>query len=294
MEAVLGRLEENGEEEEEEKPVGKEPPKKAIDAAIARLFRKTKSPSDDQVHDVAEKLGMSPHRFEKHIYAKLGALWKKGRKTKTEAISAKARKQLAYQHPRSRVSAESIESQLEAILRRLAEAKWSEREAPTVVGGQARRRMRDVRSDPEFKKRLERWQQKQQARGLPSSLLHHPSIRSARSEAQRSGKVKRMKREKEEGEIIRGMKRKVRPPSKKRAAYVEKLRQEVAAKRRIRNLERLIAKHRTKTEGVSARVKKQLSYRHPQSRISAELAAILASEPTTMGATKSYGVGQNT
>ncbi len=47
-------------------------------------------------------------------------------------------------------------------------------------------------------------------------------------------------------------------------------------------------------ESRVARVRRELAFRHPRRKVGPKLATILAQEPTTMGATLSYGVGQNT
>lgn len=44
---------------------------------LIEFFKNNPSPSDDEIHDFAEKEGINPHNFEEHIYKLLGSLVKK-------------------------------------------------------------------------------------------------------------------------------------------------------------------------------------------------------------------------
>jgi len=42
--------------------------------AIVGYFKKNETPKDDEIHDLAEKMGVDPHRFEEQIYELLSVL----------------------------------------------------------------------------------------------------------------------------------------------------------------------------------------------------------------------------
>lgn len=44
---------------------------------IIEFFKSNSKPSDDDIHEFAEKEGINPHRFEEQIYALLGSFIKK-------------------------------------------------------------------------------------------------------------------------------------------------------------------------------------------------------------------------
>lgn len=48
--------------------------KENVRKKIIKFFKKNPNPSDEEVHDFAENLGMNKHRFEEHIYSLLGSL----------------------------------------------------------------------------------------------------------------------------------------------------------------------------------------------------------------------------
>lgn len=52
---------------------------KEIHAEIYKFFRENPSPSDDEVHKLAESLGINSHEFESHIYMILGSVLGAGR-----------------------------------------------------------------------------------------------------------------------------------------------------------------------------------------------------------------------
>lgn len=52
---------------------------KEIHAEIYKFFRENPSPSDDEVHGLADKLGVNSHVFESHIYMILGSVLGAGR-----------------------------------------------------------------------------------------------------------------------------------------------------------------------------------------------------------------------
>lgn len=45
---------------------------------LMAFFKENPEPSDDDVHDFAEKEGINPHDFEEHIYAILGSFFGAG------------------------------------------------------------------------------------------------------------------------------------------------------------------------------------------------------------------------
>ena len=59
-----------------------------IYTAIMDFFADNPSPPDDDIHDLAEKLGLDPHDFEAKIYALLGSILGTG-KAKEEKFTEK-------------------------------------------------------------------------------------------------------------------------------------------------------------------------------------------------------------
>jgi hypothetical protein len=55
---------------------------------IMEFFADNPKPSDDEVHELAEKLGLDAHKFETYIYAILGSILGTG-KAKKEKITEK-------------------------------------------------------------------------------------------------------------------------------------------------------------------------------------------------------------
>jgi len=50
---------------------------KSIKDKLIKFFKNNSNPSDNDIHDFAEKEGIDPHDFEEHIYKLLGSLVKK-------------------------------------------------------------------------------------------------------------------------------------------------------------------------------------------------------------------------
>lgn len=44
---------------------------KQLHAAITDFLKKNPKPSDDQIHALAKKMGIDPHKFEEHVYMML-------------------------------------------------------------------------------------------------------------------------------------------------------------------------------------------------------------------------------
>jgi hypothetical protein len=61
--------EENSKQEQEDKVMG----------AIIDFFSSKEKPTDDEVHDLAEELGIDKHQFEEKIYAILSSFFNAGR-----------------------------------------------------------------------------------------------------------------------------------------------------------------------------------------------------------------------
>ena len=59
-----------------------------IYTAIMDFFSDNPSPPDDDIHDLAEKLGIDAHKFEAYIYSILGSILGTG-KAKTESFTEK-------------------------------------------------------------------------------------------------------------------------------------------------------------------------------------------------------------
>lgn len=74
MGELIGKfLFENG---DEKKKTTSKMDMKEIHSKIKDYFKKNPKPSDDEVHELAEKMGINPHEFEQHIYMILGELLK--------------------------------------------------------------------------------------------------------------------------------------------------------------------------------------------------------------------------
>jgi hypothetical protein len=54
----------------------KENDEEMIHKRIKDFFKENPKPSDKQVHELADKLGIDEHEFEEHIYMLLGSLLK--------------------------------------------------------------------------------------------------------------------------------------------------------------------------------------------------------------------------
>jgi hypothetical protein len=54
----------------------KENDEKSIHDKIKEFFKENPTPSDKQVHELADELGIDEHEFEEHIYMILGSLLK--------------------------------------------------------------------------------------------------------------------------------------------------------------------------------------------------------------------------
>lgn len=80
-----------------------------IHAEIKKFLKKNPKPSDDQVHELAEKLGIDPHKFEEHVYMILGSLLKNEDKIPGGKADKLTAEDVAKKHG---VSVEEIEKQI--------------------------------------------------------------------------------------------------------------------------------------------------------------------------------------
>ena len=71
-------IQRNRAEEEEVDPVGPSPEgEDGVEAQLKSFFSQNPNPQDDDVHALADKLGMDPHAFEERIYKLLSSLLSK-------------------------------------------------------------------------------------------------------------------------------------------------------------------------------------------------------------------------
>jgi len=80
-----------------------------IHMEIEKFLKKNPNPKDKEIHDLADKLGINPHRFEEHVYMILGDLLKKEDKIPGGKADKLTVKDIADKH---KVSVEKIEKQI--------------------------------------------------------------------------------------------------------------------------------------------------------------------------------------
>ena len=80
-----------------------------IHMEIEKFLKKNPKPKDKEIHDLADKLGINPHKFEEHVYMILGGLLKKEDKIPGGRADKLTSKDIADKH---KVSVEKIEKQI--------------------------------------------------------------------------------------------------------------------------------------------------------------------------------------
>jgi hypothetical protein len=80
-----------------------------IHMEIEKFLKKNPKPKDKEIHDLADKLGINPHKFEEHVYMILGDLLKKEDKIPGGKADKLTVKDIADKH---KVSVEKIEKQI--------------------------------------------------------------------------------------------------------------------------------------------------------------------------------------
>jgi len=82
---------------------------KQLHMEITNFLKKNPKPKDTEIHALAEKLGMDPHKFEEQVYMILGELLKKEDKIPGGRADKMTAKDIADKH---KVSVEEIEKQI--------------------------------------------------------------------------------------------------------------------------------------------------------------------------------------
>ena len=82
---------------------------KELHMEITDFLKKNPKPKDTQIHALAKKLGVDPHKFEEHVYMILGDLLKKEDKIPGGRADKLTSKDIADKH---KVSVEEIEKQI--------------------------------------------------------------------------------------------------------------------------------------------------------------------------------------
>jgi hypothetical protein len=81
-----------------------------IHVEIKKFLKNNPKPKDDQVHELAEKLGIDPHKFEEHVYMILGDLLKNEDKVGGGKADKATPEKIAKHHG---VSVEEINKQIQ-------------------------------------------------------------------------------------------------------------------------------------------------------------------------------------
>ena len=82
---------------------------KELHMEITDFLKKNPKPKDTEIHALAKKLGVDPHKFEEHVYMILGELLKKEDKIPGGRADKLTSKDIADKH---KVSVEEIEKQI--------------------------------------------------------------------------------------------------------------------------------------------------------------------------------------
>lgn len=82
---------------------------KELHMEIEQFLKKNPKPKDKEIHALADKLGVDPHKFEEHVYMILGDLLKKEDKIPGGKADKLTAKDIADKH---KVSVDVIEKQI--------------------------------------------------------------------------------------------------------------------------------------------------------------------------------------
>jgi hypothetical protein len=82
---------------------------KELHIEIIEFLKKNPKPKDKEIHALAKKLGVDPHKFEEHVYMILGDLLKKEDKIPGGKADKMTANDIADKH---KVSVEKIEKQI--------------------------------------------------------------------------------------------------------------------------------------------------------------------------------------